>query len=101
MLLLCRHDQRDGAASRSSPVCDTLYTSMTGAMCAAEDLAVSLDTVSDDGAIAVGAARGERMDRAFERIERAATPALVKGEALVVVVAAHITGSHRAPPALE
>jgi len=74
---------------------------MTGAMCAAENPAISLDTVSDDGAIAVGAARGERMDRAFERIERAATPALLYGEALVVVVAADITGSHRAPPALE
>lgn len=74
---------------------------MTGAVCAAEDLAVSFNTMPDNSAIAVCAARCECVDRAFERIERAAASALLEGEALVVVVAADITGGHGAPRAVE
>ncbi len=71
----CRHDQRDGAVF--SPVCDTLYTGMTGAMCAAENLAVSSTPCP---MTAQSQAQRARWIAHSERIERAATPALLYGE---------------------
>lgn len=63
-------------------------------MRAAEHATVLFDAVANDAAVAMLASRGHGMDRALERIERAATIALDDVEGVAVVVSAYITGFH-------
>jgi hypothetical protein len=57
---------------------------------AAEHLAVGLDAVTDNAAIAMVAMRRERMDGAFKRIERHGLSGGHDLERLVIVIAANI-----------
>src|SRR5438034_1990545 len=68
------------------------------AVLTAEDAAVALDAVADHAAVAVRAARRERLDGAFEAVERMGRAAGERrGEGLVVIVAADFTSSHVSP----
>jgi two-component system nitrogen regulation sensor histidine kinase NtrY len=84
---------RPGARPSSDPVLQALHSRLFRAVRAAVEGPVLLHAVADDPALAVGARRGERVDRAFERVEGAglAIPG-GDGEGLVVVVAAD--GAH-------
>src|SRR5690606_6225353 len=70
------------------------HAHMLGAVGAAEEGAVAFDPVADDPALAVRAGRGDRVDRAFERVEGAGAQRALDGEGLVVVVAADVAGGH-------
>src|SRR6185436_6537829 len=61
---------------------------------AAEVLAARLDAVPDDRALAVDAARRQRLDRALERIERVGGPTDRDLECFVVGVSAALAGCH-------
>src|SRR5436190_8988107 len=69
-----------------------------GAMSAAIDLAAGFDAVADNGAIAMGAARRHRVDRAFEAVEIHRAAGAGDLERLVVIVAADIAFGHRGSP---
>ena len=62
---------------------------------AAIDSAAVLDTMSDDGTLTVGAARGHRVDRTFETVEGHRLASLRDPKGLVVVIAADVTGCHQ------
>jgi hypothetical protein len=55
---------------RADPVAQTAYANGLRAMLAAEEGAVLLEAVPDDADAAVLAGRRQRMDRAFETVER-------------------------------
>jgi hypothetical protein len=61
---------------------------------ATEDLSVRLNAVTDDPAIAVHADRRQRVDRAFEAVERVTLPANDYFEGLVVFVFTNFTCRH-------
>ena len=63
-------------------------------MCAAINFAVSLRAVADHFATAMGAARGERVNRAFEAVEDMALSLRRHFEALVVIIPADFTFRH-------
>src|SRR6266705_2579061 len=67
---------------------------LLGAMGAAEDRVVLLDAVTDDADAAVIAGRRERMDRAFEAVERMGVSVHRHLERLVVIVAAGFASGH-------
>src|SRR5690606_14474056 len=70
------------------------FTCCACAVRTAEDAAVGLDSVTDDPAPAVGALRSQRMDRALEAVEGAATVDGLHSERLVVRVPAHVAHGH-------
>src|SRR5260221_8767506 len=63
-------------------------------MRAAIDPAALLDAMTNDAALAMGASRRQRRDRAFETVERQGLSLRQDLEALVVVVAANIARRH-------
>ena len=63
-------------------------------MRAAEHAAVLFETVPDDPHAAMRAGGCERMNRAFEGIERVRTAVFDDLKCLVVIIAAGFTGSH-------
>lgn len=65
-----------------------------GAMVAAIHLAAGFHTVADDVAITVVALRRERVDRAFETVERMALTVSDDLKRLVVIVPANFTPHH-------
>src|SRR5262245_26848735 len=67
---------------------------MAGAVGAAVHLALRLDAVPDDVALAMRAVRSHRMDGAFEAVERHGPALLSDLEGLVVIVAADIALGH-------
>src|SRR5262245_49956813 len=67
---------------------------LLGTVATAEDLALGFHTVADDPTAAVGAARGQRIDRALETIVSARLAAKTDLHGLVVVVAAYIALCH-------
>src|SRR5437879_1692832 len=71
---------------------------VTGAVRAAEELAVDLDAVADDLAAAVLAHRCHVVDGALEAVEGVVRAGGDDFEGLVVVVATDLTARHRAPP---
>lgn len=77
-----------------SSVLQRLDARAARAVSAAEDLAVSLYSVSNDAAAAVGTLWRERLDRTFEAVERMLRVADHDVESLVVVVAAQIADRH-------
>jgi len=84
-----------GAAEASSgAICYALDAGGGGAVGAAEDSAVGLDTVADHSATAVSASRGKRVDRALEAVEDMRLPVPNNLESLVVVVAANLARRH-------
>jgi hypothetical protein len=64
-------------------------------MRAAINLVANLYAVAQDGAIALGAPRGERMRRAFETIEHMRLAVFCHSKCFVVIVAAGLALSHR------
>jgi hypothetical protein len=69
-------------------------TIRTGAMRAAEDLALSFDAMTDDLATAVWTGGRERMDGAFEAVECMRLPSDDHVETLIVVISANFTLRH-------
>src|SRR5260221_124670 len=67
-------------------------------MRAAIDPAALLDAMSNDAALAMGASRRQRGDRAFETVERQGLSLRQDLETLVVVVAAYIAYRHFCDP---
>jgi len=61
-------------ARRSDAVFQFGFTSAASAVDATENLALLFNTVTDDPAVAMGANRRERVDRALEAIERVPLP---------------------------
>ena len=57
------------AAAASRPVCQPGDAGLLGAVGAAEDRAVVFDAVAEYFAAAMGAHRGQGVNRAFERVE--------------------------------
>src|SRR5262245_52009163 len=84
------------AAASRRPVGNALDALVPGAMGAAVGLALRLDAVADDAAVAMGTARGHGVDGAFEAVESHGAAALGDAQGLVVVVAADVAGRHRA-----
>src|SRR5512147_849004 len=72
-------------------VAQTLHARVPRAVRAAEELAASLQAVTDDPAAAVVADRRHLLDRTLERIECVCRAGRRQRERLVVVVAAHLT----------
>jgi hypothetical protein len=74
-------------------------------MNAAEDLSVSFHTVPDNPAVAVRTDRRQRMDRAFEAIERVMLASYDDFKRLIVFILANFACSHtqlfRTSPALR
>jgi hypothetical protein len=64
------------------------------AMLAAENLITVLDAMPDDAAAAVGARGRQRVNRAFEGIERVALAVQRHRKRLGIVVAANFTNGH-------
>src|SRR5918994_144173 len=85
-------------ADTSGPVDRGGDALVLGAVRAAEEPAIRLDAVADDLHAAVLAHRGQRVDRALERVEGVALAVPGDLECLVVLVAAHLTGRHLSPP---
>ena len=67
---------------------------MLGAVSAAENRVVAFHAMPHDLAAAMGAWRGESVDRTLEAIERMRHAIAPHGETLVVVVSANLTDSH-------
>ncbi len=65
-----------------------------GATGAAVESAAMLDTVPYDLAAAMGADRGQGVDRALERVERVRPAIQRHGEGLVVIIAADLALRH-------
>jgi hypothetical protein len=63
-------------------------------MNAAEDLSVSFHAVSDDSAVAVRADRRQRVDRAFEAIERVMLAGYDHFKRLVIFIFANFACRH-------
>jgi hypothetical protein len=63
-------------------------------MDAAEDLSVSFHTVADDSAVAVRTDRRQRVDRAFEAIERVMLSGYDHFKRLVIFILANFACSH-------
>jgi hypothetical protein len=63
-------------------------------MDATEDLSIGFYAVSDDPAVAVGADRRQRVDRAFEAIERVTLPGNNHLERFVILILANFACSH-------
>src|SRR5205807_9549091 len=100
-----RRRWRPGRVSRAAPapffklgsaVADAAL--VPGAMGAAIHPAASLDAMPDDRAMAMRAAWGHRVDRAFETVEAHRAAAGRDLERLVVVVAANVAFGHLRPP---
>src|SRR5947207_8322799 len=71
---------------------------LPGAICAAIESTSRFDAVTDNFAAAMGAARGERVNRAFKTVEHMRAAAHPHLEAFVVLVSAHFTLSHLGSP---
>lgn len=78
----------------SGAVLHFLNPELTGAICAAEDVAAAFDPVPEDGTAAMRAPRCHRVGCALETIESANFLPACKGERLVVLVAAGVAYRH-------
>ena len=67
----------------------------------AKEGATRFNTVADHFATAMIAGRSERVNSTLKTIEDMSTAVLAHREALVVLVAAHLTFSHRVVPPLQ
>jgi hypothetical protein len=67
---------------------------LSGTICAAIESTSRFDAVTNDFAATMGAARGERVNRAFKTVEHMRAAAHPHLEALVILVSAHFTLSH-------
>src|SRR4051812_22768000 len=75
-------------------ISDTGDTGMPRAIGAAEHARIRFDTVADDLAAAMLALRSQLVNRAFEAVEHVGLARHPHFEALVVIVAAHVTLRH-------
>src|SRR5687767_5536934 len=78
----------------SGAVAEALHACLFGAVAAAENAVIGFETMADDAHAAMGARRRERVDRAFEAVERLCPAALGDLESLVVVVTASVAFRH-------
>ena len=67
---------------------------MFGAMSAAENLPILLNAMPHDPALAMGAHRRQRMNRALERVKRVLGPIRCHGKRLVVIVPTNFADRH-------
>jgi hypothetical protein len=65
-----------------------------GAVSSAKEFILMLDAVADDAASTMETGRGERLNRAFKRIERVGATSLDNVKGFVVSVLANDAGSH-------
>jgi hypothetical protein len=82
----------DGRSSVVDQVCVAL---LAGAVCAAEELAVRLETVPQDPALTVFADRSDPLGRAFEAVEDVKRSRRTYLERHLVVIAAYFAYRHR------
>src|SRR5262245_23478944 len=94
-----------GSPAGSDPsrgaILDAFHALLLGAMGAAEDLAVRLDAMADDPAVAVGAMGRHGLDGAFEAVEGHRPASLRHVQGLVIVVTANVAARHRGTPSGE
>ena len=79
---------------RLHPVFQLRFASGARAMDATEDLSVGFNTVSDNPAIAMGANRRQRVDRAFKAVEGVVLAANDYFKRLVIFILADFACSH-------
>src|SRR3954451_9532162 len=85
---------RGSSVQALGAVRDALDAAVRRAVGAAVDGPARLDAVADHPAAAVGADRGERVDRALEAVEHVRLAAAPDLECPVVLVAADLAGGH-------
>ncbi len=79
---------------RSSAIFQFRSAGSARAVDATENLSIRFNAVSDDPAIAMRANRRERVDRAFEAVERVVLPANDYFKRLVIFIFANFAASH-------
>ena len=70
------------------------YSRLAGAVRAAKEIVIRLDTVTDDLAAALRADRRKFVDRTFETIERVPVPGGYNFERQIIIVAADLAACH-------
>ena len=78
----------------SGPITQAGYTDVLGTVNAAEHLAISLNTVTNDSTAAMGALRSHGVNRALEAVEYVVLAALADLNGLVVLVSAGFASCH-------
>src|SRR5215831_20368444 len=85
---------RSRSRRRADAIAQAGYANGLGAMLAAEEGAVLLESVADDADAAVLAGRRQRMDRALEAVEGVGGTVHADLKRLVVVVSTDFTSGH-------